>query len=779
MKALTISPSFFHPAAIALVGLAIGVGCSGASQPPARYRARRSTPGAAPQERASCPAGKSCSAEAAGNYLDCVQGTVLSLEKARKPVAAFDRAALALLDPTLDAAKSERDELFRIASRLAMPALDDLDELGANDRWDLAARKAAFACAPWYRAGRICPVDGEVARYVGGARRFHHTKANELRAQWPAAAALHACVAASADCPKELLAAADKWTILSKAEYSVSVAKSAPGCDDIVKAIELPGAKKLGAARTLAFELVVESCGPVDEKAAKEPVDGQCYYPPGTKKGEKLGRASPKRCRPRRSPSRRRSAPTRSARSRWWRTSRCRSPAGSDDAKSPPIVATIEQSSFRLESDRCEVDGAWGPAKIERELAKQISAPMPAWIEPQLAVRVEDHMARAKKEQSGGGLRRGRPLPRARCAPFDEERRRHERGARADRRVVRRSLWHPRRLPGRHERPRARRDLGGCGLQLARYPQGRNASRSGLRQVSSAKRRLHEPHRRTALDAHWLAPLPATAPRDHLEVETRSLFLTMRDGTRIAIDLHLPKLTGGVARLPTIVRMTRYLRSLAHKNRVAGWLDVAKNFDIYSDLRPRFLAAGYAWVDVDVRGTGASSGTWTSPWHADQVRDSGEIVDWIVKQPWSTGKVGSLGISYDGTAAEMLLVAKHPAVLAVAPLFSLYDVYADVAFPGGIHLAWFTEAWGRYNAALDRNAFHEAFATPIHLVARVAANDPSPRGADRLSAWLGRRDKQLFTDITERVLGVAIRGVRDVERPGDGTPTRARWPSGN
>lgn len=288
--------------------------------------------------------------------------------------------------------------------------------------------------------------------------------------------------------------------------------------------------------------------------------------------------------------------------------------------------------------------------------------------------------------------------------------------------------------------------------------------------MSSATRRLSEPNLRTALDAHWLAPPAHGGSPRRLEVETRSLYLPMRDGTRLAVDLHLPKLASGVARLPAIVRMTRYLRSLAHKNLVAGWLDVAKNFDLYAEMRARFLAAGYAWVDVDVRGTGASTGTWTSPWHADQVRDSGEIVDWIVNQPWSTGKVGSLGISYDGTAAEMLLVAKHPAVLAVAPLFSLYDVYADVAFPGGIHLAWFTEAWGRYNAALDRNAFHEAFATPIHLVARVAANDPAPRGADRLSAWLGRRDKQLFTEVTERVLGAAIRGVRDVERPGDGTP---------
>lgn len=41
------------------------------------------------------------------------------------------------------------------------------------------------------------------------------------------------------------------------------------------------------------------------------------------------------------------------------------------------------------------------------------------------------------------------------------------------------------------------------------------------------------------------------------------------------------------------------------------------------------------------------------------------------------------------------------------PCFSLFDVYTDIAFPGGIHAAWFTDTWGRYNEALDRNALHE------------------------------------------------------------------------
>jgi putative CocE/NonD family hydrolase len=126
-----------------------------------------------------------------------------------------------------------------------------------------------------------------------------------------------------------------------------------------------------------------------------------------------------------------------------------------------------------------------------------------------------------------------------------------------------------------------------------------------------------------------------------------------------------------------------------------------------AQCRRRFVASGYAWVDVDVRGSGASYGSRASEWSADEIRDGAEIVDWIVRQSWSNGTVGALGTSYSGAAAEFVLVNRHPAVRAVASRFSLFDAYTDIAFPGGIHAAWFTRTWGRYNDALDRNSPHE------------------------------------------------------------------------
>lgn len=72
------------------------------------------------------------------------------------------------------------------------------------------------------------------------------------------------------------------------------------------------------------------------------------------------------------------------------------------------------------------------------------------------------------------------------------------------------------------------------------------------------------------------------------------------------------------------------------------------------------------------------------PWWLDgEVADGREVVEWIVGQPWSNGLVGSTGVSYEGTTAEFLATVGHPAVRAMAPRFSLFNVYTDVAFPAG------------------------------------------------------------------------------------------------
>ena len=89
-----------------------------------------------------------------------------------------------------------------------------------------------------------------------------------------------------------------------------------------------------------------------------------------------------------------------------------------------------------------------------------------------------------------------------------------------------------------------------------------------------------------------------------------SQYLTMRDDVKIAVDVYVPHgLESGQQEVPTILHQTRYWRAFEYR-----WLVIA----LFKDDRPRgiignyavsFLQQGYAWVDVDVRGSGASFGT--------------------------------------------------------------------------------------------------------------------------------------------------------------------------
>ena len=197
-------------------------------------------------------------------------------------------------------------------------------------------------------------------------------------------------------------------------------------------------------------------------------------------------------------------------------------------------------------------------------------------------------------------------------------------------------------------------------------------------------------------DTSW-APYAVQPALDAKKVAASHFYLTIRDGVRIAVTLYLPKALPPEQKLSTVLQSTRYMRAY----------DLRWPFESReapgSTVRT-FLANGYAYVCVDARGSGASFGRWPCPWAPDEVKDYGEVCDWIVKQPWSDGAIGCRGISYDGTTAEMTVTNVHPAIKAVAPEFSLFDSYTDVAFPGGIHLSEFTKVWSEGNAALDKNA---------------------------------------------------------------------------
>lgn len=179
-------------------------------------------------------------------------------------------------------------------------------------------------------------------------------------------------------------------------------------------------------------------------------------------------------------------------------------------------------------------------------------------------------------------------------------------------------------------------------------------------------------------------------------VDNRSVYVEMDDGVRLATDYRLPRGYDGTPR-PTIITFTRYHRS----SRLRFPFNLV--FSTESGNTRRLIHAGYAVVVVDVRGAGASFGTRPREFSQSEIQDSPRIVDWVISQPWSNGVVGAEGVSYGGTAAELLMLQGHPAVRAIASQYSLFDAYDDAAFPGGLENTHITTAWGQMLRALDLN----------------------------------------------------------------------------
>jgi uncharacterized protein len=230
--------------------------------------------------------------------------------------------------------------------------------------------------------------------------------------------------------------------------------------------------------------------------------------------------------------------------------------------------------------------------------------------------------------------------------------------------------------------------------------------------------------------------------------QRESLYLTMSDGTKIAIDVWLPTNLESGEEIPTILRAVRYWRGyqpgpIAPIVRSLGLMDMDAE-------HTRWAAAGYAYVTVDVRGSGASFGQWYIPWSPQEIADLGEVVDWIVAQSWSNGRVGTFGVSYDGNTAEMVAALNHPAVKAVVAQYSDFDVYAYLLRPGGVYNQWFLESWHKFTQQLDANdvcALAEAAGEPCSNIQQVIAGvrlvDDDAEGQQLAAAIAGRTQVNL------------------------------------
>ncbi len=155
-------------------------------------------------------------------------------------------------------------------------------------------------------------------------------------------------------------------------------------------------------------------------------------------------------------------------------------------------------------------------------------------------------------------------------------------------------------------------------------------------------------------------------------VALRNVMVPARDGIKLATDVYLPAKGSAASGLfPAIVERTPY-----NKN------DVAYAMIEY------FVARGYAVVVQDVRGRFRSEGRWRPL--RDDGADGADLLKWIGEQPWSSGKVGTMGTSYGGATQHALAIANAPNLAAMVPIDAMSNCGRfGIRHNGAFELRWF------------------------------------------------------------------------------------------
>jgi putative CocE/NonD family hydrolase len=178
--------------------------------------------------------------------------------------------------------------------------------------------------------------------------------------------------------------------------------------------------------------------------------------------------------------------------------------------------------------------------------------------------------------------------------------------------------------------------------------------------------------------------LPSETPakfeptNDGFDYIRREVMIPMRDGVRLHTVVLVPKRSKGA---PMLLTRTPYnansLTSHSHSSHLGP---ILSGYDNATDV---IVEGGYIRVVQDIRGKYGSEGDYVmnrplhgpqNPTPVDHATDTYDTIDWLVKNvPESNGKVGILGISYDGFLPLMALINPHPALKVSVPMNPMVD----------------------------------------------------------------------------------------------------------
>lgn len=194
--------------------------------------------------------------------------------------------------------------------------------------------------------------------------------------------------------------------------------------------------------------------------------------------------------------------------------------------------------------------------------------------------------------------------------------------------------------------------------------------------------------------------------------ERESFYLSMTDGCQIAVDVLHPTSGGEVltGQTPTVLHATPYRRAFEFTGKAGASARYVEELrgtepgELVTQCEERPIARdlihhGYRFVSVDIRGTGASFGAeYGDSWLSGQ--DMAAVIDWICEQPWSSGRVGMVGISYEGMLQFFTAGHQPEGLKCIAPQYpGLPHCYVD----GGLAISSFARVWQRLHKGISEH----------------------------------------------------------------------------
>ncbi len=244
-------------------------------------------------------------------------------------------------------------------------------------------------------------------------------------------------------------------------------------------------------------------------------------------------------------------------------------------------------------------------------------------------------------------------------------------------------------------------------------------------------------------------PAAISQPVAARDYERRAVDIPMRDGVKLHTVIMIPKGAKGAARKPAML-LTRTPYNAEEMTSQHGSPIMAVALDGYDHAPDVVSAGGYIRVVQDVRGKYGSEGTYVmnrpfvgtslNPTKTDHATDTYDTIDWLVKNvPESNGRVGIIGISYDGFTALAALVNPHPALKVSVPMNPMVDGWRgdDWFHNGAFRQIGLSYIWEQVATRGNENKYEVAEADAYaHFMKYGSAGAlATAQGLDQIGFW--------------------------------------------